>query len=184
MKKKELRIINFLNLSHEKYMQILKYRNQEFVRVVSNSTELITTKQHNDYHKLLEKRDIFFAFLITCDDKDYAVINFKKLEDGSFYVGYYLVDELYKFEGGGVVLHNCMMFICWKLGIKLISYEVRYTNSRGFRVGQGGTLISSRNEENYFYHTSKLYDYDSKILKETKSRKLFDKLYDIKEMQI
>ena len=47
-----------------------------------------------------------------------------------------------------------------------------------------GTLISSRNEENYFYHTSKLYDYDSKILKETKSRKLFDKLYDIKEMQI
>ena len=34
MKKKELRIINFLNLSHEKYMQILKYRNQEFVRVV------------------------------------------------------------------------------------------------------------------------------------------------------
>ena len=167
MRKKELRIINFLNLSYEKYMKILDYRNQEFVRAVSNSTEPITTKQHNDYHKLLEKRDIFFAFLITCDDKDYAVIN-----------------ELYNCEGGGVVLHNCMMFICWKLGIKIISYEVRYTNSRGFRVGQGGTLISSRNEENYFYHTSKLYDYDSKILKETKSRKLFDKLYEIKEMQI
>ena len=88
MRKKELRIINFLNLSHEKYMQILDYRNQEFVRAVSNSTEPITIKQHNGYHKLLEKRDIFFAFLITCDDKDYAVINFKKLEDGSFYVGY------------------------------------------------------------------------------------------------
>ena len=71
MRKKELRITNFLNLSHEKYMKILDYRNQEFVRVVSNSTELITTKQHNDYHKLLEKRDIFFAFLITCEDKDF-----------------------------------------------------------------------------------------------------------------
>ena len=184
MRKKELRIINFLNLSHEKYMKILEYRNQEFVRVVSNSTELITSKQHNDYHKLLEKKDIFFAFLITCEDKDYAVINFKKLEDGSFYVGYYLVDELYKFEGGGVVLHNCMMFICWKLGIKFISYDIKIENSRVFRVGYGGKTISSSQNGDSYHYITELFEFDNDIVKNTKSRKLFDKLYDIKEMQI
>ena len=180
MRKKRLEIINFVNLSDEKYRKILEYRNQEYVRTVSNSPEPITVKQHEAYREALKKRDKFFAFLITCDGEDYAVINLKKLDDGSFYLGYYLTDELYKFEGGGVAVHNCMMYICDRLKIKLISYDIKPENSRVFRVGRGGEDIAVSSNSEALHHLVRLYGYDDERVKNSKSAKLFNKIYEIK----
>ena len=181
MRKKRLEIINFVNLSDEKHRKILEYRNQEYVRTVSNSLEPITVKQHEAYREALKKHDKFFAFLIMCDGEDYAVINLKKLDDGSFYLGYYLTDELYKFEGGGVAVHNCMMYICDRLKIKLISYDIKPENSRVFRVGQGGEDIAVSSNSEALHHLVRLYGYDDERVKNSKSAKLFNKIYEIKD---
>ena len=79
MKKREIKIINFLNLSEEKYMNILEYRNQEYIRNVSLNTNYISIEDHKKYFELLVKKDNYFAFLITNDNKDYSVINLKKI---------------------------------------------------------------------------------------------------------
>ena len=109
------------------------------------------------------------------------MINFKKLDDGSFYLGYYLTDELYKFEGGGVAVHNCMMYICNRLKIKLISYDIKPDNSRVFRVGQCGEDIAVSGSSEALHHLVRIYGYDDERVKNSKSAKLFNKIYEIKD---
>lgn len=184
MKRRELKIINFLHLNDKKYNQILGYRNQEYIRKVSINSNLITKEEHKHYLELLKKKDEYFAFLIINNDQDYGVISLKKITDDTYYIGDYLVKEDYKFEGGGVVNKFCIIYICNKLNIKYLSYDIKYNNSRGFRASPKTKIITYEEKENFFSETSEVLNfYDTSVLN-SKPRKLFDKLYEIKDCQI
>ncbi|MCR4941762.1 MAG: hypothetical protein K5978_03075 [Campylobacter sp.] len=179
MKKRKIQIINFLHLSEEKYNKIREYRNQEYVRKVSNSTSLISLAEHENYHKLLEQKDKFFAWLLVVDGRDYGVITLKKLSDENYYAGDYLVNEIYKFEGGGVVNSLCTLFICNKIGAKFISYDIKTDNTRAYRRGSIGEVQSHEAKQDSFCELLKLTDfYDANLLK-TRARIAFDKMYEI-----
>lgn len=184
MTKKEIKIVNFIYLNKEKLDQILKYRNQKFIREVSAKAEIITQAQHEKYIKKLKQKDTHFAFLITVDDKDYAVINYKKLDEITYCIGDYLVDELYKFEGGGIVSKACLLYVCNKIGAKFITYQIAHTNTRNFRSGVLGNVIYHEDEEGFFNEKLEVADFYSKEIMQTKPRKLFDKLYEIKEVML
>ncbi len=181
MKKRQLKIINFLHLSDKKYNQIRDYRNQEYIRKVSLSDKIITPEEHQEYKKLLEKQDIYFAYLITCDNKDYGVITFKKINSHTCAVGEYLVKEEYKFEGGGVANRYCMLFLCNKLNIKFLEYEVKIKNNRGFKAGNIARVKESQFKNGYLRETVEILDFNSREILNSKPRKLFDKVYEIKE---
>ncbi|WP_164468946.1 hypothetical protein [Aliarcobacter cryaerophilus] len=104
MKKRELKIINFLHLNEEEYAKILEYRNQEYIRKVSISQDIISEEEHKNYLEQLKKEDEYFAFIIKNDDKDYGVISLKKLSEDTYNIGDYLVKEDYKFEGEGLLI--------------------------------------------------------------------------------
>lgn len=184
MKKRELKITNFLYLDEENYNKVLEYRNQEFIRKVSMNPDIITMKEHKNYLELLKKKDIYFAFLITNNEEDYGVISLKKITENSYSVGDYLVKEKFKFEGGGVVNKFCMMYLCNKLNIKYLSYDIKYFNTRGFRTGSIAKISSYEEKDDFFSETSEVLDFLDKNVLSSKPRKLFDKLYEIKECQI
>lgn len=182
---KQIKIINFLHLDEEKYFQILKYRNQEFIKNISLDQKAITIKEHENYRKLLEKKDEYFAFLITCDGEDYGVISLKDLKNGYFRTGDYLVDEDFKFGGGGVVISICEAYLFDRLNIKFVSYEINTDNKRALRNNQ---IIEITQDEkssgDYLIRKSRILNVNSLEFKNLKAKKLFDKLYKIEEILI
>ncbi|UXC29330.1 hypothetical protein N3114_11845 [Aliarcobacter butzleri] len=184
MKKKEIKIINFLYLDEEEYNKILEYRNQEYIRKVSTNQDIISQEEHKNYLGLLRKKEKYFAFLIRNNDRDYGVISLKKITDDTYYIGDYLVNEDYKFEGGGVVNRFCILYICNKLNIKYITYDIKYINTRAFRAGSIAKIINYTEDYESFNETAEVLDFLDKDILNSKPRKLFDKLYEIKECQI
>lgn len=184
MKKREIKIVNFLYLDEKKYNKILEYRNQEYIRKVSINENIISKKEHKDYLELLKKKDKYFSFLITINKKDYGVISLKKITEDTYSIGDYLVKEDYKFEGGGVVNRFCLLYICNKLNIKYITYDIKYSNTRGFRTGSIAKINSYTEKDGFFSEIAEVFDFFDKDILKSKPRKLFDKLYQIKECQI
>lgn len=184
MKKRKLKIINFLYLSDDKYEQIREYRNQEYVREVSLNQNKISPQEHFEYKKLLEKKDKHSAYLILCDDKDYGVITFKKDSSDTSYIGSYLVDENYKYEGGGVVIRYSTIILCNKLEVKLLKTELKKTNTRGARTGVIAQVEGGSYEGEYIKEDIKVFNFDDDIVKNTKPRRLFDRLYEITEIML
>lgn len=183
MKKRELKIINFLHLSDEKYNQIREYRNQKFIREVSLNQDIITSKEHNEYKKLLQEKDKFFAFLILSNDKDYSVLSFKKIDGRTYYIGDYLVKEEYKYEGGGVVNRFCTIQICDKLNIQYLKYNIKLTNSRGFRAGAITNIQQSEVKNGIITELARVRDLNDTELNNSKAKILFDKMYKIVEFK-
>ena len=184
MKKRELKIINFLHLNEEEYAKILEYRNQEYIRKVSTSQDIISEEEHKNYLKRLKKEDEYFAFIIKNDNKDYGIISLKKLSENTYNIGDYLVKEESKFEGGGVVNKFCILYLCNKLNIKHLSYDIKYSNTRGFRTGAIAKINYYEEKDGFFSETSEVLNFFDKDIINSKPRKLFDKLYEIRECQI
>lgn len=182
MIKKQIKIVNFLQLNDEKFEQIRTYRNQKFIRAVSLNEDKITKEQHQTYKKLLLQKKDFFAYLLLCDEKDYGVISLTKNED-SFDIGTYLVDELYKYEGGGLACHFCVLFICEKLNIKIVSYKIKSHNTRIFRNGNLGEVLQSGFENDLISGKVLLDDFYGQKNMSLKQRKLFDRVYEIVEFK-
>lgn len=184
MEKREIKIINFLYLTEEEYAKILEYRNQEYLRKSCIDETIITKEQHMNYLELLKKKDNYFAFLIIKNEQDYGVVTFKRTGENIFYVGDYLIKEEYKFEGGGVVNRFCIMYICNTLNIKYIEYNIKYSNTRTYRAGTIAKVLDYRENYEFFSERAEVLNfYDNDIIN-SKPRKLFDKLYEIRDCQI
>lgn len=177
VKKRNIKIINFLHLEEEKYTKIRDYRNQEYIRKVSVNTDLITEEKHWKYLELLKKQDDYFAFLITRDDEDFGVVSLKKFSEDTYFIGDYLVNELSKYEGGGIVNRICISYISNKLNIKYLKTMQNKNNTRSNRAGGVKTLkvVSLHNDFNDV--TAIVDDFYSPDALNSKPRKLFDKLY-------
>jgi len=184
LKKRDIKIINFLYLSKKEYNKILEYRNQEYIREISVNSDLITEKEHNSYFKTLKKKDHSLAFLIRVNDEDYGVISLKKTTNDTYYVGDYLIKEESKFEGGGILNRICISYISSKLNIKYLKTKQYETNTRGNRCGGVKTINIIRNSDGFNEITSVIDDFYDKDVINSKARKLFEKLYVIKECQI
>lgn len=184
MRRRELSIINFLYLEEEKYNKIREYRNQQYIVNVSSNTNLITEEEHHNYFKLLKEKDTYFAFLIRRNNEDYGVVTLKKITDDTYYIGDYLVKEEYKFEGGGVVNRICISYLANKLNIKYFKTMQYKGNLRGNRSGGVKTIEIVSLQDGFNEITSIVDYYYDKNIVDSKPRKLFDKLYVIKECQI
>lgn len=184
MEKRKLKIINVLYLPEEKYNKIREYRNQEYIRKVCLNSNVITKEEHQFYKQLLEKREKHFAFLILNDEKDYGVITLKKEDEGIYIIGDYLVNELYKFEGGGIVNRFCINLLCNKLNIRFLKVEQQINNTRGNRAGIIAKIQDITYENEYFKSIVEVFDYNDERIVNAKSRKLFDKLYEITEYKL
>ena len=179
MKKRKLNIINFLYLSEDKYNNIREYRNQDFVREFSFSRKIISIIEHKKYKEMLEKKEDYFAFLITKDNSDYSVITLKKIDNGKYSVGEYLVKEEYKYEGGGIVTRFCMSYILNKLNIKCIISQHSIENRRGYRSGVIAEIKDETYDNGYLSETIEVLEFNDPKSKESKARKCFDKIYEI-----
>lgn len=184
--KSEIKIINFLYLNEEKYFKILEYRNQEFIRKNSLNTAKITPEEHKNYKALLEKKDKFFAFLVLKDDEDYGVISLKKIKENHFELGDYLVNKNFQFEGGGVVLNMAQIYLLNALNVKILSYDVKCSNTRRLRDVKEAQNYAIKHEirDGLIHQTILLNDINSPEILNWKQKKLFDKLYEIKEILI
>ncbi len=183
--KSKIEIVNFLYLTDEEYFKIIEYRNQKFVRNASCNVEMISYEQHLNYLELLKKKDNYFSFLIKKDGQDYAVISFKKYKNGNFTVGDYLVDEKLQFEGGGIVILVCEIYLCNCLKIELLEYEVRLNNKRGLRNSKNFGIKQKREvKDGFLYEIVKILPLDSLEMQNSKVKKLFDKLYEIETVRI
>lgn len=184
MKKRDLKIINFLYLSDEKLKKIREYRNQEYVRDVSISKNIISENEHKNYLTLLEKKDKYFAFLVLNEEKDYGVITFNKIDDKIYYIGDYLVKEEYKFEGGGIANRFCINILCNRLNIKFLKAKQQIDNTRGNRGGGVFTLEHTSCKDGFNEYLVEVPSFDDERISNTKAKKMFDKLYTIKEVKI
>lgn len=184
MKKRKLRIINFLYLSDEKYNKIREYRNQQFIREVSLNSNIISEEEHEKYKKLLEKKKDYFAFLILNDEKDYSVITFKKINEDLYEIGEYLVKEEYKYEGGGIVNRYCTILLCNNLNIKYLNYLMKQDNTRGNRLGVIAKIQESKCQNGLVHEFIEVLKYDDEIVRREKGKKLFDKVYEIEKILI
>lgn len=182
MKKTKLKIINFLYLSDEKYYKIREYRNQDFIIEFSFSKKSISLEEHKDYKKMLERREDYFAFLITKDNLDYSVITLKRINEEEYSVGEYLVKEEYKYEGGGIATRFCMSYLLNSLGIKFIRSEHSIKNKRGYRSGVIAEIKNETYENGYLSESIEVLDFNHPKSKESKARKCFDKIYEIVEL--
>lgn len=184
MKKRNLEIINFLHLNNQYYNQILKYRNQEYVREVSLNTNPISQAEHQNYRRLLKEKKQYFAYLIKNDDKDYGVITLKKGQDDIYTIGDYLIDQTYKYEGGGIVNRFCIMFLCNKLSIRYLKSEFKVSNTRGHRAGSISKINSCIRKDNFFQEYAEVLNFYDESVLNSKARKLFDKVYEIKSIKL
>ncbi len=181
MIKRKLKLLNFIDLSANKYNKIRDYRNQEYIIIRSKNTNLISKQDHSNYLKLLKKQDKYFAYLITNNNEDYGVITFNKIDKNTFLVGDYLVKEEYKYEGGGVANRYCMLYLANKLNIKFIQSEIQTNNTRGHRAGAIAKIKKSFYKDGYLKEFSEFLKFDDPIVVNSKARKLFDKIYSIEE---
>lgn len=183
--KSKIEIISFLYLTDEEYFKIIEYRNQKFVRNVSCNTEKISYEQHLNYRELLKKKDNYFSFLIKKDGQDYAVISFKKCKNGNFTAGDYLIDEEFQFEGGGIIILVCEIYLCNYLKIEQLEYEVKLNNKRGLRNSKIFGIKQKREvKDGFVYEIVKILPLDSLEIQNSRFKKLFDKLYEIEVVQI
>jgi len=179
--KKQIRIVNFLKLNEDKFKKIREYRNQDYIRNVSFNTKEISEEEHNNYKKLLEQKDIYFAYLITCNEKDYGVISLKKINDDTYFIGDYLVDEIYQYEGGGIVNRICISYLSSKLGIKFLKSIQKKTNKRSNRAGGVKTVGIKSFDDNFNSILVSVDEFNSPETLNSKPRILFDKLYEIRD---
>lgn len=184
MKKRELEIINFLYLTEEKYNKIREYRNQEYIREISFNTSIISEEDHKKYKKLLEKKDIYFAYLIINNGFDYGVITLEKLSEDNWYIGDYLVNEDYKYEGGGIVNRFCINYLCNNLNIKFVRAKQHEENTRGNRGGGVFTIEHISQEDGFNEFLAEVPDFNHPTILETKARKMFDKIYKIETINL
>lgn len=184
MKKRILRIINFLYLSNEKYSKIREYRNQDYIRKMSLNSNIILEKEHQNYKKLLQEKQNHFAFLVTSDDKDYGVITLKKDEDNVYTIGDYLVNEVYQYEGGGVANRFCINYLCNKLEIKYVRAKQHKSNTRGNRGGGVFTVEHINSDDIFNEYLAEVPNFNDEKVLNTKARKVFDKLYIIEEVKL
>ena len=90
------------------------------------------------------------------------MLNLKKINNNTYYIGDYLVKEEFKFEGGGVVNRFCVQYICNKLDIKYLTSDIKYSNTRTFRSGKIGELISREIKDETFSDTIEIFDFFNK----------------------
>lgn len=181
MEKHTLKIINFLHLDKIKYHTILEYRNQPYIRKVSQNEKVITPQEHQKYLKLLQQQDKYFAFLITKNEEDYGVVTLQKITDDTYTIGDYLVKELFQFEGGGVVNRICISFIATKLKIKYLQTTQKKNNTRSNRAGGVKTFKITSIDEHFNEVIATVDDFYSLETINSKPRRLFDKLYTISD---
>lgn len=184
MKKRKLKILNFLCLTDEKYNKIREYRNQEYIRNVSLNKDIISKSEHQDYKKLLEKKENYFAYLILNDEKDYGVISFTKIGEDICTLGDYLVNDDYKYEGGGVVNRFCINYLANRLGFNYVRAMQHINNTRGNRGGGVLTIKSLGTKDNFQEYLAEIPNFNDERIKNTKARAMFDKLYEIKELNL
>ena len=182
MLKRKLKIINFNHLSEDHFDRIREYRNQDFVRAVSLDSKPISKAEHERFRTLLKSSDRHFSYLIKREDQDYGIINIKKLDGHICTIGDYLVDEIFQYEGGGIVNRLCICQVCNRLDLRFVRAKQQVSNTRGNRGGGVFTVEHVGYADGFNEYLSEIPDFDDPRVANSRARKAFDKLYEVDEL--
>jgi len=175
--KRPINIFNFVTLKDEHFNKVRDYRNQEFVRGASIYQDRVSYSEHQEYRSRLLRQDREFAYIVQNESTDYGVISIHRIDSTTCSVGDYLVDEKFKFEGGGIVNRLSICKICNHLGFTRIKAKQQAGNTRGSRAGGVFTVAHLGTNNGFDEFLSEVPDYEDSRVRNSRARKMFDKLY-------
>jgi pseudaminic acid cytidylyltransferase len=133
MGRKEISFQNLLDTDYQ--MDLLTWRNQEFVRRPMINSKIITVEEHQKYIELVRKTDTHEVYIALEDGVPFGVINLvfdhksKTVETGS-----YLINQQEIGTGKGLIMTFARLsYIFAKPGYTAIT-KIRKTNQRSIRL--------------------------------------------------
>jgi UDP-4-amino-4,6-dideoxy-N-acetyl-beta-L-altrosamine N-acetyltransferase len=126
-------LVNFINLSDDEKLEILKWRNDENIRKWMFNDKIIEAGNHLKFIENLKTDDKNFYWRVSDNaGLKYGVISLNKIdmENGNSYLGIYKNPDLDK-AGAGMVLMKALFHAAFKLlGLHALKLEVTGGNER------------------------------------------------------
>lgn len=132
-----LNLAELREVTEDNLAMILNWRNQDFVRNMMFSSELISMEQHVKWFNKIKLSETSLSRIFYYDKKPYGVVNFHNIDklnntcEWSFYIG-----EPSAPKGMGT-----------KLGVKALNYIFLE-----MKIRKLSAKVISYNEKSYFYH--------------------------------
>lgn len=142
--------VTFENLINTNYqMDLLVWRNQEFVREAMINTKIITAKEHKKYINLIETSDKHEVFVALEDGQPFGVINLvfdhykKTVETGS-----YIINKEHIGTGRGLIMAYARLnYIFNKPGYVAVA-KIKKSNKKSIRLQEYMGFRNINGQEN------------------------------------
>ena len=130
---KDIKLINFIDLSQEEKMMILEWRNKIDIQKWVHTQNDISLEEHLDFIDSLKTIKDKLYFLVKKDDIYIGVINFTQIKSNeSLVMGIYANPNL---KGYGKILLETIIYFSFEiLKVEKIFSEVYFENERAFSL--------------------------------------------------
>ena len=134
MKLKNIKLQNFTELSKEKQLEILKWRNHTNVRKWMYSSDLISQQDHFLFIEKLKTDYSKRYFLVSKENEEIGVISFTNINQQDTYLGLY-ANPYSKIPGIGKVLITISIDYALNiLKVKFLKLEVLSINEKAINL--------------------------------------------------
>ena len=128
---KDIKLINFIDLSQEEKMMILEWRNKIDIQKWMHTQNDISLEEHLDFIDSLKTIKDKLYFLVKKDDIYIGVINFTQIKQNeSLHMGVYTNPDLKGY--GKILLETIINFSFEILKVEKIFSEVYFENERAY----------------------------------------------------
>lgn len=130
---KDIKLINFIDLSQEEKMMILEWRNKIDIQKWVHTQNDISLEEHLDFIDSLKNSKEKLYFLVKKEDENIGVIYFTQIEPNeSLHIGIYSNPHL---KGYGKILLETIIYFSFEiLKVEKIFSEVYFENERAFSL--------------------------------------------------
>ena len=130
---KDIKLINFIDLSQEEKMMILVWRNKIDIQKWMHTQNDISLEEHLDFINSLKKIKDKLYFLVKKDNIYIGVIDFTQIKPNeSLHMGIYANPDL---KGYGKILLETIIYFSFEiLKVEKIFSEVYFENERAFSL--------------------------------------------------
>ena len=154
-----LRYNDFIYLSENELLEILKQRNSDYVRRFMDNDRLISVEDHLSFCRSLSTRTDLKYFYVTLNHEPFGIVDFKaETPDWSSAVGgkYTFGDQNLPMEK---VYTTALLWLMEQVGLKTVHAHVKNDNIKAllpvyFKPTPGMRII--KKDEHYTYHETTL----------------------------